>query len=137
MKTGVTVQKIIHSISKKILSGFFIASTGLLIGIFIWSTRILNITIGNSAQIIDIQSSSIGELLSEAGNRHIVLMAEQIPPILSRGLILLEDRGFYEHVGVSPTALVRSLLGNLGILGDHGGIQGGSTITMGLARNIL
>lgn len=63
----------------------------------------------------------------------------QVPSIFVRGLISLEDRSFYEHFGVSPTGIARSGWNNFSKFagGVTGPTQGGSTITMGLARNIL
>lgn len=52
----------------------------------------------------------------------------------------MEDRDFYDHIGVSSSGIIRSMLNNLkvitGIYPD-GTLQGGSTLTMGLARNLL
>ena len=56
----------------------------------------------------------------------------QMSPALVQALLLKEDRWFYWHVGVNPVALVRA--GVRTALGS--GRQGGSTLTMQLARLI-
>lgn len=77
-------------------------------------------------------------MLSTDGQRHVPLTYAELPPILVNGLIALEDRGFRGHAGISITGLARSMWNNLRVrLGYATGIQGGSTLTMGLARNIL
>lgn len=82
----------------------------------------------------DTRGERIGEILNSAGRRHEAISELQISDILIRGLIELEDRNFREHAGVSPSAILRSTFANI-----RAGsvVEGGSTLTMGLARNIL
>ncbi|MFO1400600.1 MAG: penicillin-binding protein 1C [Steroidobacteraceae bacterium] len=54
----------------------------------------------------------------------------QVSPDYLKALLLHEDRHFYWHPGVDPAALVRAALRT----GSGGARQGGSTITMQLAR---
>ena len=53
----------------------------------------------------------------------------EMPPALTQAFILKEDRWFYWHPGVNPVALVRG-----GVRTLRGSRQGGSTLTMQLAR---
>ena len=55
-----------------------------------------------------------------------------LPPHLVRALIAYEDRRFRVHSGVDWIGLARALASNL----TGGGLQGGSTITQQLARNL-
>lgn len=55
-----------------------------------------------------------------------------IPKNLQSGTILYEDRWFYRHPGFNPLALLRSAWMSYG----RGAHQGGSTITMQLARQL-
>ncbi|TVR34996.1 MAG: PBP1A family penicillin-binding protein, partial [Spirochaetaceae bacterium] len=58
---------------------------------------------------------------------------EDIPPTVRNAFIAVEDRNFYSHPGVDPWAILRALYANL----RHGRIvEGGSTITQQLARNL-
>jgi membrane peptidoglycan carboxypeptidase len=61
-----------------------------------------------------------------------VLQAGQIPPIMDDAMMAAEDRNFMHEGGISITGLVRSAYED--IFG-HGGLQGGSTITMQYAKN--
>jgi penicillin-binding protein 1C len=54
----------------------------------------------------------------------------EVSPQFVDALLLHEDRHFYRHFGVDPTALIRAVT-NMAAGGPH---QGGSTITMQLAR---
>ncbi len=59
---------------------------------------------------------------------------DQIPQLLKDAVILIEDKGFYKHKGVDFTGLIRAFLVNL----RSGKIlQGGSTITQQLAKNLF
>ena len=56
-----------------------------------------------------------------------------IPPALWRGLIGIEDERFLSHKGVDPLAMLRAILVDLKELKL---VQGGSTITQQVARNL-
>ncbi len=56
----------------------------------------------------------------------------EIPKNLQTGTILYEDRWFYRHPGFNPLALLRSAWMSYG----RGAHQGGSTITMQVARQL-
>ncbi len=56
-----------------------------------------------------------------------------IPPALWRGLIGVEDERFLSHKGVDPLAMLRAILVDLKELKL---VQGGSTITQQVARNL-
>ena len=57
---------------------------------------------------------------------------EELPPLLIESLIVVEDRDFYQHYGVSLRGMGRALVNNLR---PGGAIQGGSTITQQLVKN--
>lgn len=59
---------------------------------------------------------------------------EDLPDYIPNAFIAIEDRRFYTHVGVDPIGLVRAMIINM----KAGGIvQGGSTITQQLAKNLF
>lgn len=76
-----------------------------------------------------------GDLLSEFYiERRELTTIDQVPYYLKAGAICIEDKLFYKHWGVDILALVRSLFINLIHMRV---VQGGSTITMQLARNMF
>lgn len=58
----------------------------------------------------------------------------QIPPQIIETVLTIEDRRFYSHFGIDPVAVGRALWTNV----TRGGVvQGGSTITQQLAKNLF
>jgi penicillin-binding protein 1A len=77
--------------------------------------------------------TSDGQLLAEFGeiSRNPVPY-NQVPPLLVKALLATEDQRFFEHSGVDVFGLMRAT-GELLLTGTKS--QGGSTITMQVARN--
>ncbi len=62
------------------------------------------------------------------------LRSDQIPEVMKDAMISVEDRRFYDHPGVDPIGIIRSI----GVRAQRGHwTQGGSTITQQLARNVF
>ncbi len=58
---------------------------------------------------------------------------KKIPGILQHATVAIEDRNFYEHGGVDYTSIVRAAVADLKA---GSAVQGGSTITQQLVRNL-
>ena len=79
--------------------------------------------------------SSDGLLIAEFGEkRRSPVKIEEVPPLLKQAFIAAEDDRFYEHPGVDWMAIVRAAVG---LVSTHEKKQGGSTITMQVARNFF
>ncbi len=79
---------------------------------------------------------SDGSLLAnrgETGGREVAL--NELPPYLPQAFIAIEDHRFYSHFGIDPIGIVRALMRN--VLHSGGGVQGGSTLTQQLAKNLF
>ena len=59
---------------------------------------------------------------------------EQVPEYLIQAALATEDRRFYEHFGIDPVGLFRALTVNAR---SSGVVQGGSSITQQLAKNLF
>jgi penicillin-binding protein 1A len=76
-----------------------------------------------------------GRLMGQFGEtRRTPLSIEAIPPQLIHAVLAAEDDAFYEHSGVDVFGLARAVLRNV-LSGRKG--EGGSTITMQLARGVF
>lgn len=74
-----------------------------------------------------------GQLIAEFGElRRSPVTLQQVPPLLIKAILATEDQRFYEHSGVDILGLSRAA-GELVMTGTKS--QGGSTITMQVARN--
>src|SRR6516165_10488986 len=62
------------------------------------------------------------------------LTLREMSPYLPKAVIATEDRRFYSHFGVDPIGLMRAAMANL--TAGHV-VQGGSTITQQLAKNLF
>jgi penicillin-binding protein 1B len=70
--------------------------------------------------------------LSAKGGKREVLSFGEIPDVLVRAVLAIEDRRFFDHSGVDLGGLTRAVLRNVG---DERMGQGGSTITQQLVKN--
>jgi penicillin-binding protein 1A len=57
-----------------------------------------------------------------------------LPPYLPKAFVAIEDRRFYEHFGIDPVGVSRALIRDAT---GASGIEGGSTLTQQLAKNLF
>ncbi len=79
-----------------------------------------------------------GTLVGEFGReRRIFTPYDQIPPLVVHAFLSAEDKNFFQHGGVDMQGLGRALTRDaMGALTGHR-LQGGSTITQQVAKNVL
>ena len=75
---------------------------------------------------------------TEVGRRGILhddsVPIAQMPPYLIQAVLATEDRRFFDHHGIDPIGTARALTVNAGASGV---VQGGSTLTQQLAKNLF
>lgn len=95
--------------------------------------RILPASRENSPDYARLEPQLIEHLISPQQEDRELVQLQQVPDIIKDTLILVEDRQFYRHHGVSPLSVLRALWANLAAGRT---VQGGSTLTQQLAKNM-
>lgn len=62
------------------------------------------------------------------------LTTHELPDTIKTAMVSIEDRRFYDHVGIDPKGIARAALRNLKAGAN---VQGGSTITQQVAKNLF
>jgi len=79
-----------------------------------------------------------GTLIGEFGKeRRIFVPYDQIPPLQVKAFLAAEDRKFFEHGGIDISGLGRAVTRDVWNLARGRKLQGGSTITQQVAKNVL
>ncbi|WP_169751077.1 penicillin-binding protein 1B [Wenzhouxiangella marina] len=89
---------------------------------------------GRSLSLVRLPPAELGELLPTGSDERSLVRLADFPPLLVTGIQAVEDRQFRHHHGVDPRGLLRAAWANL----RRGGVvQGGSTITQQLVKNLF
>jgi penicillin-binding protein 1A len=76
-----------------------------------------------------------GSLLANRGDTGgAAVHLSELPPYLPKAFVAIEDRRFYSHFGIDPVGISRAIVRDLT---GGGGMQGGSTLTQQLAKNLF
>ena len=87
--------------------------------------------IGENTQVYAADGSSLGFI--QADELRLPVRGNQIPQVLKDATVAIEDQRFYQHKGVDYEGVVRAAIKNVT---SRRTVQGGSTITMQLVRNL-
>lgn len=85
-------------------------------------------------QLIEIKASDGSTLATIGPSYGEWLPSDELPSSIKKAMVSIEDRRFYHHIGLDPIGIMRAMARNL--KAGHF-VQGGSTITQQVAKNVF
>ena len=89
---------------------------------------------GRPVALARLDPAEIAQIYPAHREDRILVSLGEVPPLLVKGLLAVEDRDFSSHYGISPRGIARAAVANLRAGGT---VQGGSTLTQQLAKNFF
>jgi penicillin-binding protein 1A len=95
--------------------------------------KLKGLKLPGASVVLDRRGKPFAEVFEENQRRVWVPLAN-IPEHVRQAFVAAEDKNFYQHKGMDESGLIRAFIGNLA---QSRRLQGGSTITQQIAKNLL
>jgi penicillin-binding protein 1B len=97
-------------------------------------SRIENVGDGQEIFSLELEPELVSGLYDQIWQERRVVSLKEVPPLLVKAILSIEDERFYRHHGVDPFSILRAMWINLRSVGV---VQGGSTLTQQLMKNFF
>jgi 1A family penicillin-binding protein len=96
-------------------------------------SHLRDVTLSGASIVLDNKGNKLSEVFSQEQRRISVALAE-VPAHVQNAFVSAEDKRFYQHNGIDEHSVIRAFTENLS---QSGRLQGGSTITQQVVKNLL
>jgi penicillin-binding protein 1B len=97
-------------------------------------SRIESAVDGQEIFSLELEPELVTGLYDQIWQERRVVTLKEVPPLLIKAILAIEDERFYSHHGVDPVSIIRATWVNLRNVGV---VQGGSTLTQQLIKNFF
>lgn len=95
-------------------------------------SQIKDLTSGRAMPLLRLDPVQVGSFYPSHKEDRVLVKIDDVPQTLIDGLLAVEDKDFYDHIGISAKGILRAMWVNF----KAGSVvQGGSTLTQQLAKN--
>jgi penicillin-binding protein 1B len=97
-------------------------------------TKIENLATGEEMVSLELEPELITGLYDRVWEERRVVALAEVPPLIVKAILAVEDERFYDHHGIDPVSVMRAVWVNVR---SGGVVQGGSTLTQQLMKNFF
>ncbi|MGE5303257.1 MAG: PBP1A family penicillin-binding protein [Alphaproteobacteria bacterium] len=97
-------------------------------------SRIENGATGEEMFSLELEPELVTGLYDRTWQERRVVKLAEVPPLVVKAILAIEDERFYQHHGIDPVSVLRALWVNIR---SGGVVQGGSTLTQQLMKNFF